>query len=159
MESSPVKVSDAVASVTRLALDTSPFIYFVENNANYIDIVRAIFKYIDDGLLPATTSSLTLTEVLVKPLKDNDATLITAYRDLLLKSRYLAIVAIDTTIADRAAHLRAKYNLKTPDALQVAAALVDGCDGFLTNDSGLKRISEISVLVVDELELDEPEVT
>ncbi|MEP7294186.1 MAG: PIN domain-containing protein [Chloroflexota bacterium] len=61
---------------------------------------------------------------------------------------------INTAIASRAAQLRAQYNLKTPDALQAAAALEMGCNAFLTNDAGLKRVSGISVLMIDELELD-----
>ena len=43
------------------------------------------------------------------------------------------------------------YNIRLPDALQIAAALAAGCEAFLTNDGGLKRVSEIKVLVVSEL--------
>lgn len=43
--------------------------------------------------------------------------------------------------------------LRTPDALQIAAALVAGCEAFLTNDAGLKRVTELRVLVLDELEM------
>jgi len=39
------------------------------------------------------------------------------------------------------------------DAFQIAAALAAGCDAFLTNDNTLKRVSELTILVLDELEL------
>ncbi len=52
--------------------------------------------------------------------------------------------------AQRAALLRASYNLSLTDALQVAAALSAGCEAFLTNDFGLKRVTELRVLVLDE---------
>jgi predicted nucleic acid-binding protein len=53
--------------------------------------------------------------------------------------------------------LRARYNLRTPDALHVATRIDATCDAFLTNDAGIKRVIEIAVLVLDELELDLPE--
>jgi predicted nucleic acid-binding protein len=39
------------------------------------------------------------------------------------------------------------------DALQIAVALEAGCEAFLTNDRTLKRVTELRVLVLDELEL------
>lgn len=37
------------------------------------------------------------------------------------------------------------------DALQLASAIQNNCDVFLTNDKQLKQVQEISVLLVDEL--------
>ncbi len=62
-------------------------------------------------------------------------------------------ILIDSTVAERAADLRARYNLRTPDALQTAAALDTGWQAFLTNDTQLKRVIELRVLILDELEL------
>jgi predicted nucleic acid-binding protein len=49
--------------------------------------------------------------------------------------------------------LRARYNLRTPDALQISAALETSCQAFLTNDTQLKRVTELRMLILDELEL------
>lgn len=57
------------------------------------------------------------------------------------------------SIAETAAELRARYNLRTPDALQIAVALENNCDAFLCNDNGLKRVTELKILILDELEL------
>jgi predicted nucleic acid-binding protein len=75
------------------------------------------------------------------------------YRDLLVHGRNFTLISIDPQIAESAADLRARYNLRTPDALQVAAALQTGCEAFLTNDKGLQRVTELRVLVLDELTL------
>jgi hypothetical protein len=37
--------------------------------------------------------------------------------------------------------------------VKVAAALAAGCNAFLTNDLGLKRVTELPILVLDELEV------
>ncbi|MCI5218746.1 MAG: PIN domain-containing protein [Candidatus Electrothrix sp. LOE2] len=63
------------------------------------------------------------------------------------------IVPIDlwrksSEVFDKATELRAQYSLKTPDAIHLAAALVSGCDVFLTNDLRLNRVSvKISIEV------------
>ena len=94
-----------------------------------------------------------LTEVLTKPKKVGDTKTESEYRDLLLHSRNFRLILIDSTVAERAADLRARHNLRTPDALQLSAALEINCQAFLTNDIQLKRVTELRVLILDELEL------
>ena len=79
------------------------------------------------------------------------------YRNLLLESANFQTLPIDSRLAERAAELRVRYNLRTPDALQVAAALAAGCEAFLTNDGTFKRVTELRVLILDELEIVQPE--
>src|SRR5262249_589695 len=93
-------------------------------------------------------------QVLTRPVKLGDARLEREYRDILLHSEGFRLLTITSRIAESAAVLRARYNLRTPDALHVAAGLDARCDAFLTNDTGIKRVTEIAVLVLDELELD-----
>jgi len=90
---------------------------------------------------------------LVFPLRLGNTLLQQAFIDLILFGDTTNFVFIDDTIAQQAADVRARYNLALPDALQVATALVSNCDAFLTNDIRLQRVSEIRVLVIDQLEL------
>lgn len=62
-------------------------------------------------------------------------------------------VEITSAIARQAAEVRARYNLQLPDAFQIATALATGCDTFLTNDAQLKRVSDLRVVVISELEV------
>ena len=59
---------------------------------------------------------------------------------------------VDAEVAGYAADLRAQYGLRTPDALQIAAAKTANCQVFLTNDKALKRVEAVRVLVLNELE-------
>jgi predicted nucleic acid-binding protein len=72
---------------------------------------------------------------------------------MLLNTNHILSVPVSTTIAENAAELRAKYRLRTPDALQIGTAIESSCHAFLTNDFGIQRVTEISVLVLDELDL------
>jgi predicted nucleic acid-binding protein len=54
---------------------------------------------------------------------------------------WLGLVPVDLTVLVRAATVRAQTNLKLPDAIHVASAMVAGAEGFLTNDRALLRAS------------------
>jgi predicted nucleic acid-binding protein len=106
-----------------------------------------------EDLLVGITSAITLTEVLVQPFMSANVRLQQEYRDILLYSPNFEVVPIDLDVAERAADLRARHGLRTPDALQIAAALSSGCEAFVTNDSKLQRVSELRILVLDNLEV------
>jgi predicted nucleic acid-binding protein len=143
----------ALHDVTRLGFDTSPVIYFVEANPRYDALVTETFQRVADGRLAGITTTVTLLEVLVVPLRQKNVRLQAEYRDLLLHSDNFMTLNITSGIAEIAADLRARYGLKTPDALQIGCAMDSGCEAFLCNDLTLKRITELRVLILDELEL------
>ncbi|MGI9055322.1 MAG: type II toxin-antitoxin system VapC family toxin [Pyrinomonadaceae bacterium] len=154
MGPSPVmKLDDAFLNIDLIGLDTSPFIYFVEQNQLYVDVMREIFRRITNSEFQAASSVISLTEVLVQPLRQGNQKLADEYRDLLFNGANFQLFPLTVQIAETAAELRAKYNLRTPDALQIASALENGCDAFLCNDKGLKRVTGIKILILDEIEL------
>lgn len=141
------------AAITTLGLDTSVFIYFVEGNPRYVGRAREIFRRINSGQFAGRSSIITLTEALTLPKKTADTVLERSYRLMLFESRNLQLVDVTAAIADSAADLRARHNLRTPDAIQIATALAAGCEAFLTNDRDLRRVEALRVLVLDELTL------
>lgn len=147
-----IPLDDALADVTTLGCDTSPIIYLIETHPDYDGLVTEIFRRIDHGIMTGFTSAITLTEVLTQPLKQGQIHLQKEYRDLLLHSANFYTLPINVEIAEQAAGLRAQYGLRTPDALQVAAAQTADCQVFLTNDKALKRIQDVKVIILDELE-------
>jgi predicted nucleic acid-binding protein len=132
-----------------IGLDTAPLIYFVERNEIYLTLVRSFFQAIDRGEFRAITSTLTLTEVLVHPLRSNNLELARQYRDIILDSENLLTIPISVEISEIAARLRATSNLRTPDALQIATALQGGASFFLTNDIRLAAVPDLEVVVLD----------
>ena len=128
-----------------VALDTSPFIYYVERHANYIDMLRNFFHAVDKGEILIITSVITLLETLVQPLKKGDMVLAEKYRTILLRTKGLETVIISSQIAEEAARLRA------PDAIQMATAINFHAPFFLTNDMKLPSSPDLQVLKLDEL--------
>ena len=148
-----MKLDDALKNVSLIAFDTAPIIYFVEANPIYDLLVTEIFQRVDTEEITGLTSVISLCEVLVHPIRNQNLTLKQRYFDILQSSPNFFTKFITSIIAETAAELRAKHNLRTPDALQIATALENGCDAFLCNDNDLKRVTEIKILILDEIEL------
>lgn len=149
-----MRISDALDGIQRLRVETAPYIYYVENHPIYAEKVDAILQFVEAMAIEIRTSVITLTETLMKPIQVSDQSLIDTYHELLTETDYIQLISVTPDLAAKAAHLRARYNLRTPDALHVASAIESGCNAFLTNDLGLKRVTELRMLVLDELELD-----
>lgn len=149
-----MKINERLRNVTRLFLDTSPLVYYVEEDARYLARVDPVFEQIDAGALDAVTSPVTLAECLVVPIRKGQSNLEQTFADLIVNGNNVLFATIDYQIASKAAELRARYNLTLTDAFQIATALNMGCDALLTNDAIFKRITELDVIMLDDLESD-----
>lgn len=76
-------------------------------------------------------SVLLLPEVLAKPLKDGDADGVRMLSGLLAR---LDLRPVDRAIAEQAAVLGARYNLRAADATHLATAISMGAHRFITNN-------------------------
>lgn len=134
-----------------VALDTSIFIYLIEESPEWLPLVLSIFASAANGERVLVTSELTLLEMLVVPYRTGDLSLAERYEALLTRSRGLTMVNIERNQLRAAAQLRARYKLRTPDALQIASALTARCSTFLTNDRRLPKIGGLRVVQLREL--------
>jgi predicted nucleic acid-binding protein len=60
----------------------------------------------------------------------------------------LILTEVSAAVVELATELRARYNLKTPDALHYATAIEVGATVYLTGDRGLSRCSEVPVEIL-----------
>lgn len=133
-----------------VGLDTSVFIFFIVEHPRYLPIVDPLFQALEVGLLQAVTSTVTLLETLVLPVRKENWTLADRYEEILTDSRGVELVAIDLGLLRAAAHVRAATGMKTPDALQIASAQSAGCRVFVTNDNRLPPIPGLRVLKLED---------
>ena len=129
-----------------VAVDTALFIYLIEGHPEYAPMVRPLFDAADGGDVELVTSAVTLLEVLVVPLRAGDEALAARYEALLTRGRGLTLVPLDRPLLRAAARLRATHGVRTPDALQIAAALARRCGCLVTNDRRLPSIPGLEVL-------------
>ena len=93
------------------------------------------------------TSRLTRLECRVKPLRSNDTVLLSLY-DAFFSGAEVELLDLTADVVEKATKLRAKLNVKTPDALHLASAILAGATAFLTGDQALVRCTEIPVEVM-----------
>ena len=129
-----------------LGVDTVIFIYFIEEHPRFLPLLEPLFREVDSGRRELVTSALTLLEVLVVPYRSGDYLLAERYEALLTRSRGVRVSEISRDHLRAAAQLRAITGVKTPDSLQLVAALAAGCTTFLTNDRDLPTIPGLGIL-------------
>ena len=132
-------------------VDTNPLIYILDEFVPFSDKTNSFFEAKILTGAEFYTSTITDAEFIVKPLIEHQFNKIDLYYRFLASCDFSKCV-INENVASRSAHIRAKYkNIKLADALQLAAAIEYNCQIFLTNDKRLKQVSEIQVVLVDEL--------
>jgi len=132
-----------------VAADTVTFIYLIEENPRFLPIVKPLFEEAARGMRQIVTSALTLLEVLVVPYRHQERVLEERYEAILAHSRGIDLVDITREQLRAAAQIRASFGIKTPDALQLAAAVTSGCKVFITNDRQLPQIAATRILQLD----------
>ncbi|AGL01681.1 type II toxin-antitoxin system VapC family toxin [Desulfoscipio gibsoniae] len=144
-------IEQLLRDVEKVALDTNIIIYLLEQNHQFFTAARDIFDLIESGSVRGITSALSLTEVLTKPYKTGDYTLANEYKLLFRYFPNFCILDVNAVVSERAAWLRARYGLKTPDAIFAATALVGEADVFISNDSDLYKVDELKVINLNNL--------
>lgn len=144
-------ISKFLANYRRVAMDTNLFIYAFEQHPKYGETVKVLLDCIEEGEVEAVASTITLTEILTKPIREGNETLEKRYRLLFTHFPNLFVVSLDMIAAEQAAYLRGKYGLKTPDTLILASAITAKADIFITNDKRLTAVKEIKTMTIEEL--------
>lgn len=133
-----------------VGLDTPVFVYFIEEHPRFLPVVAPVFSAVSSARLPAITSGVTLLETLVIPYRSGNSPLAARYEALLTRSRGIRFIDLNRPLLRSAAQLRALFSVRTPDALQLAAALSGRCRVYLTNDRSLPRIPGLKILQVSD---------
>lgn len=131
-----------------VGLDTMVFIYHFDQKEPYYPICLDIFKLLEKGQARAVTSVISLAESLSHPRLRSQPVKLQDVRSFFLEEPNLKLVEVSFRVGDTAAFLRRKYQIRLPDALEIAAALDSDAALFLTNDRSLQKIEEIPVLVL-----------
>jgi len=128
----------------RLYLDAAPVIYTVQKIVPLASLVDAWLS--TPGVI-RIASDLTRLECRVKPLRMGDTMLLADF-DQFFANDLAEVIALTRTVMDKATEIRAVHGFHTADAIHLAAAVIAGCDVFLTNDHRLDRFTELTVEVV-----------
>jgi predicted nucleic acid-binding protein len=122
-------------------LDTNPIIYLTEGNPAFKAQIASLFEALDAADARLVTSELTLAEVLVRPLREQDTALVEAYERLF--DTLLQAQPVSREVLLLSAQLRAETRtLRTPDAIHVATAALVQASHFVSGDAGIRTLPE-----------------
>nr|VFJ45894.1 MAG: Predicted nucleic acid-binding protein, contains PIN domain [Candidatus Kentron sp. DK]VFJ47603.1 MAG: Predicted nucleic acid-binding protein, contains PIN domain [Candidatus Kentron sp. DK] len=121
----------------RVYFDANIFIYLLEGYKELEWQIEEIRSSLVLGECEIFTSELTLCEILVYPLGNQDNNSVEQYRAFLERSGAFQLIPTSKDTYIRASEYRALLRLRTPDAIHVATALESECDIFLTNDRNI----------------------
>ena len=128
-------------------LDANILIYLVENHPVWAPRAQARLRHLraaGDRIASGDASRL---ECLVGPILLGDPTILADYLAF-FRAPDLTMLPMTAAVCERAALIRASFNIKPLDALHLATAVEHGCGLFLTNDASLKRCTLIHVEVL-----------
>jgi len=122
----------------RIYLDANVFIAAYETLGARSDHAWWLLDAIEGGELLGVTSELTLAEVLVRPIEEQDDGLVRSYQDVVSPADCLEVPAVTRQILVEAATLRSmRRSLRLPDAIHVASARLNGCSHIISDDRRL----------------------
>ena len=136
----------------KIGLDSSVLVYHLEDLRPYSELTELVIHSVATGASTGILSTITLTELLVKPFAEKRLDRVTALETFVSTFPNLVCVPPGMGIAREGARLRTDYNLRTPDALIAATALAEGASALVTNDARLRRASAegIEIVVLDD---------
>jgi predicted nucleic acid-binding protein len=145
------RLQDFLKNHPVIGLDTSIFIYHLEDHPRYSSLTEVIFNALEKGTNRGVTSYLTLLEILAKPKAESFLQVARDYEYYLTTFPNLTFYEMGLDVALKASDLRASERIKAPDAIQVSTAILCGATAFLTNDKIFKRVKGIDILIFDKL--------
>jgi predicted nucleic acid-binding protein len=145
-----VGLTSLLGGAAVVGIDTAVVIYFIEEHPTFLPMIQPLFRDADQGKRQLVMSAVTLMEVLVVPYRAGNRALAERYDALLTRSRGMRLVDVTRDQLRAAAQLRAATGVRTPDALQLVAAIGAGCTTFVTNDRRLPAIPGLRVIQLGE---------
>jgi uncharacterized protein len=140
-----------LARLSRICIDTAVFAYHLAEHPRYVAFTSVILAAVEQKDLEGLITTITLTELLTYPAQKGDTQTLREWELYLTNFPNLLLVPLDLALAREAALVRGETRLKTPDAVQVAAARLYGADAIVTNDRPWdKRVSSPRVLILDD---------
>lgn len=134
-----------------LFLDTGAVVRLLQMHPDYYPVVSSVLDFAYENNLTILVSNVTLFELSKKAFAAGEGLLSRQYREFFEHSRNVKACDVTGEIAVKAAELAAK-NLSTEESMRLATAYVCGADCILTDCTSFRDMTDIPVVLLDEVE-------
>lgn len=138
-----------LARVARIHVDASVLALHLTGNARFTPLTRAVLELLADGGLRGSTSSLSVYQLLVEAYRRGEAETAATAERYLTTIPGLTIVDVTPAIARQASQVRAQLGGSTERAVQIATALSEQAELYLTQRSAFRRVAGMGVESLD----------
>ena len=132
----------------KVGTDTNFFIYYFQKHPRFGPIVKNALNFFLERQTILTTSTLTITELL--SFKASETLLERLEKEIMLIAN-LQLTEVDNEIAKEAARIRRNFGFSLVDAIQLATAVKNDAEVFITNDKKLQFFKELRVILLASL--------
>lgn len=134
----------------RVHVDARVFARHLLGAEPQVVLTRQLLAGIRQDTVRAQTSAVTLYQLLVEPYRRGADDRGAAAGKYLSAFPNLEVVPVDGSVARQAAQVRARLGTDTATCLQIATAVGNGADVFLTEGSSLRRIAGATVVRLED---------
>lgn len=132
-------------TATRAHVDASVLALHMAGDARYTPLTRALLEMLADGDLAASTSALSVYQLLVEAYRRGEMETAATAERYLTTIPGLDVVELTPAIARQAAQVRAQLGGSLERAVQISTALSGGARVYLTQRSAFRRVAGMSV--------------
>lgn len=118
----------------RVLIDSSVWIYHFEQHPEFARAAGQVIQSLEEGRFRGIVSELTLLELTVRPLQLGRRDVADEYELLLSYFPNVELEPVSREVLLEAAALRARYRLRTPDAIVLATGIRASTTAAITND-------------------------
>ena len=145
-----MEITEFLHRFKRIGIDTNVLIsVFARENIGK-KVLPLIHAVADKKTHEFVASTLTFSECTVLPYREGNWTALDQVK-VMFQMPNLIVYPMDIIVAEEAARIRGVYNLKMPDAIIAATAIVFEADVLLTNDRSFAVIKEVPIVQLQEL--------
>jgi predicted nucleic acid-binding protein len=123
----------------KVYFDTNVLAYVFGNTPYFIEASLPFFDAIEQGIYTGFTGDITLGELLVKPIMDNDLSTSNRIKSFFDKVQTVSLISHTREDFELMAQIRAQQKLKAIDAIQAATAIRSGCSFLVTGDKNMAQ--------------------
>ncbi len=140
-----------ISEADSIFIDTTIISYVLAEHPVYVEAAEQVLRLVQSQATTGIISIITLVEILTVPEQQGNDEASRAYEMYLRNFPNLTIRNVDFEIARTAARVRGKFKIKTPDALQIATAIIAKVSVIITTDKQWRGKTEsLPVLILDD---------
>lgn len=129
----------------RVHVDASVLALHLTGNVRFTPLTRLLFEKLAEGALSGSTSALSIYQLLVEAYRRGEAETAATAERYLTTIPGLDVVDVTPAIARQASQVRAQLGGRSERAVQIATALSERAEIYLTQRSPFRRVAGMGV--------------